>query len=238
MADTPKVYVICDQNCKFESMTKEQIYTAIIEALETGGISNVDTGFIQTIKTINNVPLKFFVGTQFDYDALSETDKENLFAIISDDTSKAALAVYLEKLRSDIDSLEEKHNGLADSVLAIATYRPSGGSEETFSIDLPRGKKLKNLAYIMIKYLSITMICLPCVLDDGRVICYGRGETSLFRGGVSTYNCAISFKENEGKITGSWSGMHIGKNEMSDNGFYLSTNNAYTGGDYIKLFFY
>lgn len=109
---TPTVYVICDQNCKFESMTKEQILAAIAQAVETGEIKDVDTGFVQTIKTINGHPLKFFVGEQSAYDALTEEDKKDLFAIITNDTTAAgildAIAELDEALRSEIKGVYAK----------------------------------------------------------------------------------------------------------------------------------
>ena len=84
---TPTVYVLCDQNCKFESMTKEQIFTAIMQAVNDGTIGDIDTGFITTIKTINGLAARFFVGTQADYNALHPSEKRNLFKIITDDTT-------------------------------------------------------------------------------------------------------------------------------------------------------
>ena len=98
MAETPKVYVICDQNCKFEGMTKEQILTAITQAVENGTIGDVDTGFVQTVKTINGIGLKFFVGTQAQYMELTEEDKANLYAIITDDTTLAGLQKFIDAI--------------------------------------------------------------------------------------------------------------------------------------------
>lgn len=105
MATTPKVYVICDQNCKFEGMTKEQIYAAIVQAVNEGTIGDIDAGFITTVKTINGLPLKFFVGPQATYDALSEEEKENVFAIITNDTTRAGLLAAIESLQNSIKGL-------------------------------------------------------------------------------------------------------------------------------------
>lgn len=102
---TPTVYVICDQNCKFEGMTKEQILTAIAQAVASGEIKDVDTGFVTTIKTITGTPLKFFVGEQATYDALSEEEKRNLFAIITNDTTKEGILTALDNLRTDLDQV-------------------------------------------------------------------------------------------------------------------------------------
>ncbi len=104
MADR-KYYVVCDMGCKFESMTKEQILTAITQAVNEGTISDIDTGFVQTIKTINGKGLKFFVGTQSEYEGLTAEEKENLFAIITNDTTKDALFNALEEMQKEVESL-------------------------------------------------------------------------------------------------------------------------------------
>lgn len=112
MAETPTVYVICDANCKFEGMTKEQIYAAILQAVNEGTISNIDSGFVQTIKTINGKGLKFFVGTQAEYEALTDEDKENLFAIITNDTTKEGIIQAITNLQNDLKKLiEQLENG-------------------------------------------------------------------------------------------------------------------------------
>lgn len=109
MATTPTVYVLCDANCKWESMTREQILTAITQAVETGEIGDINTGFVQTIKTINNIPLKFFVGTQAEYDALTAEDKRNLYAIITNDES-------ITNIESAIAALEQNYTELINGL--------------------------------------------------------------------------------------------------------------------------
>lgn len=106
MAETPTVYVICDANCKFEGMTKEQIYAAILQAVNEGTISNIDSGFVQTIKTINGKSLKFFVGTQAEYEELTDDDKENLFAIITNDTIREGIIQAITDLQTELDELK------------------------------------------------------------------------------------------------------------------------------------
>lgn len=120
MAATPTVYVICDQNCKFEGMTKEQILTAIAQAVETGTIGDIDTGFITTIKTINGTPLKFFVGEQAEYDALTAEKKAGLFAIITNDATKAALLEAIEELQTNYKTLSE---GLTDGSFVVGNAK-------------------------------------------------------------------------------------------------------------------
>lgn len=105
---TPTVYVICDQNCKYESLTREQIYTAITQAIKDGTISDVDAGFITTIKTINNVAARFFIGTQAAYNDLEDADKENLFKIITDDTTIDGLNEAIETLNTEFEEYQTK----------------------------------------------------------------------------------------------------------------------------------
>jgi len=117
---TPKVYVICDQNCKFEGMTKEQILTAIMQAVNEGTIGDIDAGFIQTIRTINGIPLNFFVGEQSAYDALTDSEKENLFAIITNDTTAVGIAEAIEDLQTNY---EELFKGLSDGSIIVKKAR-------------------------------------------------------------------------------------------------------------------
>lgn len=86
MPDERKYYVISDDNCKFESLTKEEILAAIVQAIESGEISDVDTGFVTTVKETNhNADLKFWYGTQTEYNALQTLDPD-MYYIIKDDT--------------------------------------------------------------------------------------------------------------------------------------------------------
>lgn len=110
MADTPKVYVICDSNCKWEGMTKEQIYAAITQAVQTGTIGNCDTGFITTIKTINGKPLRFFAGGVEEYNALTEAEKQDLFAIFNVDATKDDILKAIENLKDGTDQVHSAKN--------------------------------------------------------------------------------------------------------------------------------
>lgn len=112
-----KYYVLCDNNCKYEGMTKEQILTAIMQAVSTGTITDVDAGFVTTLKTIDGKALRFFWGTRAEYDKLPAAQKEGLFALITDDTTA--------------QDLLEKINGIlsGDIVVPQADYATSAGSD-------------------------------------------------------------------------------------------------------------
>lgn len=119
---TPTVYVFCDANCRHEGMTKEQILTAITQAVENGVIGDVDTGFVTTLKTVNGTYLKFYYGTKADFDALPADQKENVFAIFSNDTIG-------EDMKSSIEELQETVKGILDGTLSVGLVRVTTATE-------------------------------------------------------------------------------------------------------------
>lgn len=116
MADNKNYYVFCDDNCKFEAMTKEQILTAIEQAITTGAVQDVDTGFITKIKEQNkNVGLKFWIGTQAEYNALA-TKENNCFYIITDDTAKEDIETAIGNLQREMNTLNEYVGAFTEQV--------------------------------------------------------------------------------------------------------------------------
>ena len=105
MADNRNYYVLCRDNCKFESMTKEQILTAITQAVNEGTIGDIDAGFVTTIKTINGTALRFFVGSQYEYETLSEDERDGVFAIITNDTTKDGITEAIKNLQDEIKDI-------------------------------------------------------------------------------------------------------------------------------------
>lgn len=118
-----KWYVRCETGCIAESMTKEQIMTAIESAISTGEIGDVDTGFITRIKEQNSgAGLSFWVGTSAEYNAL-DPKINNCFYIITDDTTTEDIEAAIEKLKKQIEPIETKINGF-NSVLWEGTATP------------------------------------------------------------------------------------------------------------------
>ena len=71
------------------------------------------------IRTINGTALRFFVGTKNEYNALTDAQKNGLFAIITDDTTKDAL----DKVISDVDTLKK---GLANGSVVVNKATTAG----------------------------------------------------------------------------------------------------------------
>lgn len=114
MAEERKYYVICGDNCKFESMTKEQIIAAIVEA--TGNVpGDIDEAFITHIKETNaEENLYFWVGTQAEWNAL-DPKPENTYPIITNDSSLAdAIAAHNESTEAHQEAIGA-HNADANA---------------------------------------------------------------------------------------------------------------------------
>ena len=103
-----KWYVRCQMGCLAESMTKEQILTAISQAVETGKVKDVDTGFVTRLVEQNKgVALYFWVGTQAEYNAI-ETKADDCFYIITDDTIKEDIEAAIAELTKSVEAIENK----------------------------------------------------------------------------------------------------------------------------------
>lgn len=74
-------YVICEDNCKFEGMTKEQIIAAIAEA--TGATpTQIDDAFISKIKEQNHQGvMKFWTGTEAEYNLIQQHESDVIYII-------------------------------------------------------------------------------------------------------------------------------------------------------------
>jgi hypothetical protein len=116
-------YVICDDDSKHESMTKEQILAAITQAIETGNIGNIDTGFVTKLKEQNNgSAVTIWVGTQAQYNAI-ENKAQNCLYIITDDTTGADI----EKMFDEVKKMAIN----VDFTDRVTISRPELGEEES-----------------------------------------------------------------------------------------------------------
>lgn len=95
-----KVFVFCDDDCKGEGMTKEQILTAIEQAINTGQISNVDAGFITKIKEQNKGgALSVWIGSEAEYNALPNIQEGCLYLITDDTTYSNLINIAMEAMQ-------------------------------------------------------------------------------------------------------------------------------------------
>lgn len=108
MADST-YYVRGDSKSLFEGMTKEEILTAIVQAIQSGTIGDVDTGFITRLKEINKgQAFRIWLGTSAEYNALVEAGETeiNVLYIKTDDTSAANVSNALASAAERLTALE------------------------------------------------------------------------------------------------------------------------------------
>ena len=103
-------YVICDDNCKFPAMSKEQTLAAIAEA--TGKtVAGVDSAFITKIKELNTgKELAFWVGKQAEYNEQKDIIPNNTYVIITDDTTAEDINNAIVAVRAGIQANAENIN--------------------------------------------------------------------------------------------------------------------------------
>ena len=91
-------YCLCESNCKYPTMTTEQILAAIQQAAQLGVIYDPDAAVVTKVRELNGgQALSFWVGTQAQYNALSVKDPNCYFIItdkkVDDATADAARAL-------------------------------------------------------------------------------------------------------------------------------------------------
>ena len=102
-------YVICDDNCRFPAMTKEEVIAAIAEA--TGETpTDIDQAFITKIKEQNaNKNLTFWVGTRAEYNALTTHTRGRLY-VITDEDDQDELREAIVELQTDLALIKNHQN--------------------------------------------------------------------------------------------------------------------------------
>lgn len=130
-----KYFCFCADNCKFETMTKEQILAAIAQAAADGLVFDADAAFITKVKEGNAGDyVTFWAGTQAQYNALGNIDPYCLY-IITDSTEGADLAKAAEAAQAAIDehaaNKENPHEVTAAQVGAAAEEHEHSANDIT-----------------------------------------------------------------------------------------------------------
>ena len=120
----------CDDNCKFEVYTREEIiglleYVIANNALPSDLIVDGNIDSSTNLAAVNAIveqnkgtALKIWVGTQAEFDAYTG-DKTNLYAIISDDQTLQNLLNKLVTVENNIASFEKTINSICDGITAV-----------------------------------------------------------------------------------------------------------------------
>lgn len=97
-----KAYGFCENDCRREVYTKEQTVALLQAAIDNGSLASC-TGnvIISEVQEINkNVGLKFWLGTQAEYNAI-ESPSADVHYIITDDTTLQSLNEAVTALQAD-----------------------------------------------------------------------------------------------------------------------------------------
>lgn len=139
-------YVIGAGNNLYEGMTKEQILAAITQAIETHTISDVDTGFVTTIKEKNkNNPLSVWVGTEAEYNAI-QNKQPNCLYIKTDDSTLEAIAEQIAEIESINEYLSRQNK-----VLWTGAVNDSSTAEEKV-LTAPGVETYNLLAFVVSRF--------------------------------------------------------------------------------------
>lgn len=200
---TPTVYVICDNNCKYEGMTKEQILAAITQAVNEGTISDIDTGFITSIKTVNGKPLKFFVGTQAEYNALSVYVKKDLFAIVTDEKGTDGIIEAIESLEKKAEEEAEKLSKVLSGETEVPKAKNAKNANEASKSTSDREGYSIATEYFRLKHRSAYA---GKVADGVPIYTNGTGDVFLVsleigESGYNQYNISFGLVYWDGKKT-------------------------------------
>lgn len=123
-------FCFCADNCKFETMTKEQIFAAIAEA--TGNTpTGIDDAFISRIKEQNKGDtVTIWRGTVAEYNALDELD-DNCIYIKTDDTTIADINEKFEEVERETETT------LDDFKVELGKLRPYGDLDSFVASAVP-----------------------------------------------------------------------------------------------------
>ena len=122
MSDGNKYFCFCSSNCKYETMTKEQILAAIAQAAESGMVYDADAAVISKVKESNaGGSLTFWLGTQAQYNAIATKDA-NCFYIITDSTKDKDIADAVAAANAKAEEAFKLANGKTNIAYAAYTY--------------------------------------------------------------------------------------------------------------------
>lgn len=140
MPEELKVYALDEGKNNFQTMTKEQILSAINQKISSGSIANIDDAFITKIKEMNAGALvQLWIGTQAEFEALSEKKEDTLY-ILSDDPTVNDIESSISSLEQSVSDvghnntyLNEMYNRIINGQVSVyrAKYASSNTSKGT-----------------------------------------------------------------------------------------------------------
>ena len=152
MANGDKDYRLVVSNGKLQLVTESGNVISNVDHLSTDEDtiyrSSEGVASVRGIKTINDTSLRLFVGTKAEYDALTDTQRQNLFAIITDDPTREDILSAVNDLANRLSNGEFKVlNSVNAETLGgnLPKYYRGHGTGYEYWQDFDAGIPLNNL---------------------------------------------------------------------------------------------
>lgn len=194
-----KDYRLVVENGHLQLVTGNGNIVSEIEHIEVDDstlLKDPQTGkaYVMGVKTVNGTLLRFFVGTQELFDTLTSVQKENLFAIITDDPTKEDLLRRLSNLENAVSAIPtlNSYKMLNDGAGYYSIYIKNPGMVVNMGIIYWEGVTAQTVTYTP----SITRVGSGNVLEH---ISLAIGVN----GGISITKATNNSTTNE-NVTSSW----------------------------------
>lgn len=169
MLDERNVYAQDNAKNNFLTMTKEQILTAILQAVNEGTIGDIDAGFITKLKEMNDgAIIQIWIGTMAEYTALPETRPNTLY-IFTDDPTLSDIEKAFRDIQGSIKNIENGNTVVEKSKDVTGTI---GGKKITdiFKEDGVTPKNAAAVNDIIFAKLDETRIQVSGAIDEQKTI--------------------------------------------------------------------
>lgn len=130
-----------------QGLTREQIYALICAVIDGGTVGDVDTGFVTTLKEINNgLGFRIWLGTQAEYEDLQANDllEAGVLYLRSDDTSAEEIRAAIAALQAAATELQAKTADSGWKALPVSVMMPGWGD----GTPAPKYRKIGNHVYV------------------------------------------------------------------------------------------
>ncbi len=114
-----KNYVICENDCLVEGMSKEQTLAAIEQATGVIVSGDEDVQFNMITNQNNGKGIKVWSGTRAEYNALEQPNVENVIYHITDDKTGAEAYEVAINAKGTVDEANEKMSLLMTDITEI-----------------------------------------------------------------------------------------------------------------------
>lgn len=114
-----KVFALDEGKNAHETLTREQITSAIIQAVNEGTISDIDAGFVTKIQEMNEKGnVQFWFGTMAEFNAIGDKDPDTLYVLTDDPTVDD-----IEEAITDVETDLAGYKDTNDSAIAALNTR-------------------------------------------------------------------------------------------------------------------